>query len=311
MKMRYFVIGMSIVMSAPVDAMRHRHAVSYKSALMAGAAAATYGILWFHDLLATEKVIWPIQKRMQDKTKIYNWRTEKFRSDRPIEQARNSATYTDHTGRESDQHHYYSFDQAVYDALTAACLTGTFGSLSEPGAEHEAQEHKEQGVHVVDARPSDDRVQKFLFNRIQEEKRELEEYLDAVVQVSKYWGGWYNIRKAYKEMAGNRYGQEKDWSNKVHAQLDKAMRSEMRTSLFQLIVGKPMYGTVARLYWDILQSYSRLEAIEECLVVKMNRTIVTSAQEKQRKSDRLKRHAQEDKPFIHWVIEPIYERFFA
>ncbi|MFI5332869.1 MAG: hypothetical protein ACHQVS_02080 [Candidatus Babeliales bacterium] len=322
MKMRMLIIGMSVVMSSQIAAM-HRHApmsAAYKKiAVVGGIAVAAW---WLSDWVAAQKCMLSL-KKINHKKKIYNWKPVKYRVDRPIESTRNSPTHTNNGAWHNDQFDYYSFNEGVYVDLKNAYNDGNFNI----GAEHNEHEDKrkeevaaqQEAVRITREHDSDEKIQDFLFHKIQAEKKELETYLDRLAETSRYFWNWYNVRKNYKHIckqySNKLYGDEKDWTHDVHDTIQKAMQPALHTGLFHLIVGKPMYGEIARLYWDLLQRYTRLEKIEEKLKEKIGGKFEATQQEEKRRKELSDKHERQDKTLKMWLWdnggEAIWNCLFA
>lgn len=300
MKMRILIISMSVVMSSPMVAM-HRHAAPastmYKKMAVVGGAilAAGYVYSWATDLVKTEIDLYNIQKEINKQPrKMHTWCIQKYDPERPMECERNSATYTNYSSIHEDRFNYAAFDNVERD-LMIDYWQGKFGYVSDAEKKYEGDKES--------------RVRQYFLDCILKEKQELEPHLDKLVNMSKYFGGWYNIRKEYKWLARKQKLnslQQWQWSSKQYKNVNASMAQILHTDLFHLFLGKSMYGRVARAYWDLEKCYQRLEKIERCLIEKLKMELPGYIAEEARIKNRRQEHDKQDISFIDWIVSPFF-----
>lgn len=296
---------MSVVMSSPVTAMHQGNAVqSYRTPAIVGGAVLAIGAVasWIHNYATTVSKLWPIQERMNKGKKIGTWCLHKYAVNKPIEPHTPSATFTNNGAWRHDQFDYSAFDRSVYPDLIVAYNQDRFGLMPPDYRRDESEEV---------------RIQNYLYDCIQKEKSELEGYLDTLAEASGCISGWFNVRKTYKQIVrqeGVQSYDQTEWSKEVHDAIGKAMNPAVHTGLLHLIGCKPMYGRVARLYWDLLQRYYRLKKIEQCLVGKLNRPFPVNAEEEAQIKLRSDKHKAQDQTLSNWLwyntpADSLYKRY--
>lgn len=300
MKIRIGILALGVIMSAPAAAMRYRampESVSYKTpALIGGALLAAYGVAWIYDWITTEKKLAEIHKKIKEinnHSKMYAWCIQKYDPSRSIEYERNSATFTKHGSRYEDKFNYVAFANVERD-LMIDYWKGEFGYLD---AQNKYEDDKKA------------KIRQYLLDFIIKEKKELEPHLDELVKMSAYFGRWHNTRKDYKEIAKkqalNPY-QQWQWTHKQHENVNNAMQATLGTNLFHLLLGKSMYGKIARIYWDLEKRYQRLEKIERCLIDLLGTEQPQYIAEKERITKRHKEHDKQDQLFKDWIVSPLF-----
>jgi hypothetical protein len=317
MKMRLLIIGMSVVMSSPIVAMHRRAApVSYRTpAIVGGAVLAAYGVVWFNDYWkSVNTLIWDLEAKLADASKIYNWRLEQYPVDSQIQKSVKSSPYDHTTSTEGRK------DVIDFDNLFARLM-----------ADH-------RKLNLADNSPE------AFYKRIHEEKEELLKNIDDLAKLSSYFFNWYNIRKTYKHLCithiplsskdikkdnkdvakkkinlgSSEPTDQTQWPHVFYTEkMEKPIDAATQTNLWHLVVGKPMYGRTARLFWQYLTRYYRLEKIElelkgakdEHHRLIINPEVVKASEDAwtKIKDARDERAKKEDQVLSSWLYEKLVE----
>lgn len=117
------------------------------------------------------------------------------------------------------------------------------------------------------------------------------------------------------------------WSHKHYKNMKKPILYAAQSTMWHALVGKPMHGRIARLFWKLLTRYHRLEKIEKCLGEKVDLAVKHECEDAWKKIENEKnpRYRKEDQLLSDWLyvrtMDPacrwfnratdyVYRRFF-
>ena len=256
-----------------------------------------YTGVWAYDGYRTLPKIWDSASKIKDPSKLYNWFSQKYSGDRPLEFSDRDTFIRTNILKNHDKNSVTPLDDLFKD-LKIDWISGKFNSLNPNG---ERAESKRSDVSA-EAPLDDSTFLKLVAERIKEEKKELEKYLDEINNYSKYCFGWSSARKTYKSVCKlHKFEPDQvQWTQKNYEDIEKDIKQSQRTGLLHWIYGKPTYGTIARLYGSFLTRYERLRKMERYVIDKRGRSVY-SIQEYEEHRKLLREQNQEDISLSSWL----------